>query len=104
MLVISGGNVDSPLLGRIISQGLNKSGRVMRIKVRMTDVPGSLARLLTLIADLKANVLHIYHDRNVKGNPLYVTHVELELETRGPAHVKEIGTALAQAGYDFKPR
>ncbi|MFZ0726237.1 MAG: threonine ammonia-lyase [Desulfobacterales bacterium] len=104
VLVVSGGNVDSPLLGRIISQGLNKSGRVMRIHVRMADVPGSLARLLTLIADLKANVLHISHDRNLRGIPLYVTHVELEIETRGPAHVNEIETTLTRNGYDFKAR
>jgi threonine dehydratase len=99
VLVISGGNVDSPLLGRIISQGLLKDGRVMRVRVRMADVPGSLARLLALVADLKANVLHIYHDRTVKGIPLYVTQVELELETRGPAHLSEIETALLAAGY-----
>lgn len=99
VLVISGGNVDSPLLGRIISQGLIKSGRVMRIRVRMADVPGALARLLALVADLKANVLHIYHDRSVRGIPLFVTHVELELETRGPTHLKEIETALLAAGY-----
>ncbi|MGA8020816.1 MAG: pyridoxal-phosphate dependent enzyme, partial [Desulfobacterales bacterium] len=102
VLVISGGNVDSPLLGRIISQGLIKSGRVMRIRVRMADVPGALARLLVLVADLKANVLHIYHDRNVRGIPLYVTHVELELETRGPTHLKEIETALLAAGYQLE--
>lgn len=99
VLVISGGNVDSPLLGRIISQGLLKDGRVMRVRVRMADVPGSLARLLALVADLKANVLHIYHDRTVKGIPLYVSQVELELETRGPAHLSEIETALLAAGY-----
>jgi hypothetical protein len=28
-----------------------------------------------------------------------VTHVELELETRGPTHLKEIETALLAAGY-----
>ena len=39
VLVISGGNVDSPLLGRIISQGLIKHGRVMRIRIRMADIP-----------------------------------------------------------------
>jgi threonine dehydratase len=99
VLVVSGGNVDSPLLGRIINQGLLKDGRVMRVRVRMADVPGSLARLLALVAGLKANVLHIYHDRRVRGMPLYVTHVELELETRGPAHLKEIETALVAAGY-----
>jgi threonine dehydratase len=102
VLVISGGNVDSPLLGRIISQGLTLHGRVMRVAIRMADVPGSLSNLLALIAGTKANVLHIYHDRNVRGIPLYVTHVELELETRGPAHVKEITDTLQSAGYDIR--
>ncbi len=102
VLVISGGNVDSPLLGRIISQGLTLHGRVMRVVIRMADVPGSLSKLLALIADTKANVLHIYHDRSVRGIPIYVTHVELELETRGPAHVKEITETLQSAGYDIR--
>ena len=102
VLVISGGNVDSPLLGRIISQGLIKNGRVMRLRVRMADIPGSLAKLLELIARVEANVLHIYHDRSVRDVPIYITHVELELETRGPAHVKKINDALSAAGYEFQ--
>jgi threonine dehydratase len=102
VLVISGGNVDSPLLGRIISQGLTLHGRIMRVGIRMADVPGSLSNLLALIAGTKANVLHIYHDRNVRGIPLYVTHVDLELETRGPAHVKDITETLQSAGYDIR--
>lgn len=104
VLVISGGNVDSPLLGRIISQGLIKNGRVMRIQVRMTDIPGSLAKFLNLIAKTKANVLHIYHDRGVRDTPIDVTHVELELETRGPGHQKEIEAVLTRSGYTFKKR
>lgn len=99
VLLISGGNVDSSLLGRIISQGLLKNGRIMRFKVRLDDTPGSLAKLLTLISGLKANVLHIVHERNVKDLPIYVTRVDLELETRGPAHVDEITRALNMAGY-----
>ena len=102
VLVISGGNVDSPLLGRIISQGLTLHGRVMRVGIRMADIPGSLSKLLALIAATKANVLHIYHDRNVRGTPIYVTHVDLELETRGPAHVKEITETLQSAGYEIR--
>ncbi|MFC1798477.1 threonine ammonia-lyase [Thermodesulfobacteriota bacterium] len=104
VLVISGGNVDSPLLERIVSQGLIKSGRIMRIWVRMQDVPGSLAGLLGRIAALKANVLHIYHDRSVRGTPIYTTHVELELETRGTQHIEEIEKSLTFAGYEFKTR
>ncbi len=102
VLVISGGNLDSPLLGRIISKGLVKNGRIMRFGVRLDDSPGSLVRLLTLIAELKANVLHIYHHRNVENLPVYVTGVDLELETRGPVHVDEIIRSLGQAGYELK--
>ncbi len=104
VLVVSGGNVDSPLLGRIVSQGLVKNGRVMRIQVRMKDVPGSLAKLLELVAASKANVLHIYHDRGARGTPIYVTHVELELETRGTLHIRQIEKNLTLAGYDFKTK
>ena len=73
----------------------------MRVGIQMADIPGSLSKLLALIAATKANVLHIYHDRNVRGTPIYVTHVDLELETRGPAHVKEITETLQSAGYEI---
>jgi len=102
VLLISGGNVDSSLLGRILSQGLLKNARIMRIRVRLSDTPGSLSQLLIIISALKANVLHIYHDRNVRDLPIYVTHVDLELETRGPEHVEEIVQKLTSVGYEFE--
>lgn len=98
-LVISGGNVDSPLLGRILTKGMVKNGRIMRIRVQLEDIPGALACLLTAIARLKANVLHIYHDRHTRDIPIYVTEVELEMETRGPEHVAKIELELRQQGY-----
>ncbi|MFH0995270.1 MAG: threonine ammonia-lyase [Pseudomonadota bacterium] len=102
VLVISGGNVDSPLLGRILHQGLLKNGRIMRIQVQLDDTPGSLARLLTLVARQKANVLHIFHDRNVMNVPLFVTSVSLELETRGTPHIAEVFEEIQQAGYQIR--
>lgn len=102
VLLISGGNVDSSLLGRILSQGLLKNGRIMRIRVRLSDTPGSLSQLLIIISALKANVLNIYHDRNVRNLPIYVTHVDLELETRGPEHVEEMVQKLTLEGYEFE--
>jgi threonine dehydratase len=101
VLVISGGNVDSPLLGRILHQGLLKNGRIMRIQVQLDDTPGSLARLLALVARQKANVLHIFHDRNVMNVPLFVTSVSLELETRGTPHIAEVFEEIQQSGYQI---
>ncbi|MGE0084966.1 MAG: threonine ammonia-lyase [Desulfococcaceae bacterium] len=100
VLVISGGNVDSPLLGRIIRKGLLKNGRIMRIRLQLEDIPGSLSRLLSLIAGLKANVLHIFHDRNIRDMPIHMTWVELDVETRGLPHIEEIRKELKSAGYD----
>ena len=102
VLMISGGNVDSPLLGRIISQGLTKNGRIMRFLVKLDDTPGVLSGLLSLIANLEANVLDIHHDRYVKDAPLYVSYVELELETRSFSHVEEIALELEKHAYDIE--
>jgi threonine dehydratase len=89
-------------LGRIIAQGLIKHGRVMRLCVRLKDVPGSLARLLAAVSRLQANVLHIRHDRSARDLPIFVTRVELELETRGTEHVVQIAEDLRRDGYDLE--
>lgn len=99
VLILSGGNVDSPLLGRIINQGLINNGRIMRFMVRLDDTPGSLSRLLIVISKSGANVLDIRHERHRKDAPIYTTQVELELETRGYSHTEEIATALKDRGY-----
>ena len=104
VLVISGGNVDSLILDRIIAKGLLREGRMMRFSVCLEDVPGSLARLLGLIASLQANVVHIHHARNQWGLPINFTQVDLELETKGFGHIKEIEEAMKRAGYRLNLR
>jgi threonine dehydratase len=104
VLVISGGNVDIPLLDRIIRQGLFKNGRIMRFCVCLDDTPGTLSRLLGLVASLKANVLHIHHDRNSGNLPIYLSQVELEVETRGPEHILDITAKLSAHGYSIQTR
>ncbi len=99
VLVISGGNVDTPLLDRILRQGLMRNGRMMRFGVILDDVPGSLAQLLTLVARLQANVLQVYHHRSEVNLPISKSRVELDLETRGWDHLNEIADGLREAGY-----
>jgi threonine dehydratase len=104
VLVVSGGNVDSPLLDRIIRQGLFRNGRYMRFSVILSDVPGSLHRMLGTVAAMKANVLHIHHDRSGANLPIHLTRVMLEVETRGHDHTRDLSDALQQAGYQVQPR
>jgi threonine dehydratase len=100
VLVVSGGNVDANLIGRIIDQGLVRSGRIFRFAVVLDDQPGALARLLAVVAATQANVLHIHHDRLGKNLPISTTRVGLELETRGFGHGAEIAAQLRAGGYD----
>ncbi len=103
VLLISGGNIDIPLLDRVIGKGLARSGRIMRFSVRLDDVPGSLTSLLGIIAGAKGNVLQIYHNRGGAGMSIHQTLVDLEIETRNFEHILEIETVLDEAGYKVDP-
>ena len=70
--------------------------------MNLLDVPGSLWKLLGIIAKQKANILHILHDRLNPENPLQVSRVRLNLEIRGPEHGEELLTTLKVSGYDVK--
>jgi threonine dehydratase len=51
-----------------------------------------------------ANIYHVSHDRHRIGVPMGRAEVHLELETRGPEHVREILGALRKAGYQVMRR
>jgi hypothetical protein len=44
----------------------------------------------------------IFHDRLNLENPIQVSRVKLNLETRGHDHAKEVVAELGEAGYDIK--
>jgi threonine dehydratase len=100
--VISGGNIDSGLLGAILRRHETELGRRVRLFTRVADRPGGLAELLSLVAAARANLVTIEHLREAV--PLHVreTGVELTLETRGPEHTEEVANALRAAGYDVQ--
>ena len=100
VLVISGGNVDTHLLGRILRQGLFRSNRIMKFSVQLRDVPGALADLLKVVANSRGNILHVSHDRLGRRLPVGLSRVELEVETRGSEHIEELLETLGNSGYD----
>ncbi len=99
VLVISGGNIDIPVLGRVLQRGLLNARRLLTLRVVLADTPGSLGRLTTLLGELGANILHLYHDRRSRTLPLEDTRVEVDLETKGEEHGRQIMDTLARRGY-----
>ncbi len=97
--VISGGNIDTTLLSRIIQRGLVEEDRIMHINTDIQDRPGAIASLLALLGEHKANVLDVQHQRDRIDVPLHETRVEVTAEVRGPEHKARIQRALQAAGY-----
>jgi threonine dehydratase len=100
--VLSGGNIDPLLLLRIIRHGMAAAGRYLQFRVRVSDRPGHLARLLADCAAVDANVLEVEHIRT--GTTITVDEVEigLQLETRGKQHCEEVLRTLRGKGYQLK--
>jgi len=106
-LVLSGGNIDVTMVSRIIERGLVKDGRLVRLAVMLADRPGALARLTASIAEVRANILHIEHDRAFSRAGIGESAVELTLETSGPDQIAAVKARLAASGYrveDAQPR
>jgi threonine dehydratase len=102
VLVISGGNIDSPQLERTIHHALTLRGRIMRCSVVLDDHPGALARFLAIVANEKGNILHIHHEQGAYDLPFDTVRVVVEIETRGKEHIGAIMSALEGAGYPIK--
>lgn len=97
--VLSGGNVDSRLLIKLIDHGLSVAGRYLVLRVVLDDRPGALARLTSAVAAMGLNVLSVEHHREGLALPLEQVEVLLTLETRDPEHRDEVVRALASAGH-----
>ena len=102
VLVISGGNVESTLLFRVIRQSLARRGRIMHLSVILDDQPGTLARLLSVIAKERGNILHVHHTQGDSDIPVQMARVTIELETRGYNHIESIKKALLDNGYEIQ--
>jgi threonine dehydratase len=99
-LILCGGNIDMLALSSVIQRGLVRSGRIVRVRVGISDVPGSLAELTRLLAEQRANVIQIAHQRTFTDLSLRATEVEATLETLGSEHTREVIEALRAEGYD----
>jgi len=81
-VVLSGGNIDVNLISRIIEHGLVQTGRLASFVVTVPDVSGVLAALTRLVADSRANILEINHDRAFASDDITTVVVHCVIETR----------------------
>ncbi len=88
--LISGGNIDTNMIGKVIRRGLIKAGRYVQVPVLMADKPGRLDRLLEVVAKNEANVLSVNTDRIAEDIPMGMARIILDLETASREHSDEV--------------
>lgn len=98
-LIISGGNIDMPVLASVIQRGLVRSGRLIRIRLQLPDVIGSLSRATRCIEECQVKIVQVHHHRTFTEQPIKLIEVEFVLMTKGEDHIKVILAALDDARF-----
>jgi threonine dehydratase len=98
-IVLSGGNIDPRVLATVITRSLARTGRLTHLSVDLSDTPGALAKLATIIGEHGANIVEIEHRRDLPSLHLRRARLEVTIETRDRGHVDEIVRALTTEGW-----
>src|ERR1700694_2877129 len=97
-LPISGGNIDSRVLASVLMRGLVRDARLVRLRVTMPDVSGSLAKVAALIAEAGGNIVEVQHQRIFGTSSVRSPEVEFLIETRDREHTAQLIQALKANG------
>jgi threonine dehydratase len=97
-LPVSGGNIDSRVLASVLMRGLVRDARLVRLRVTMPDVSGSLAKVAALIAEAGGNIVEIQHQRIFGTASVRSPEVEFLIETRDREHTGALVALLQKNG------
>ena len=98
-VVVCGGNIDVRLLSAVLSRGMVRDGRLMRLRVSIIDQPGVLAKLSHFIGQTGGNIIEVAHQRLFYNVPPKQAEIDVIVETRNADHVHEIVQTLRAGGF-----
>ncbi len=98
--LVSGGNIDVNTLSRVITRGLNKSGRNCTFLIDLADKPGQLSGVCSVIGQHGGNIISVTHERINASTEITGCTIRVELETRDHNHIAEIRKALEDASFN----
>ena len=82
--------------------GLAADGRLARLIAMISDRPGGLAHLTSLIAETGASIQQITHDRVFSGPDVSSVRVVCDVETHDRQHLEELIKKLKQRGISVR--
>lgn len=101
-VLVCGGNIDARILASILMRGLARDGRLVSLRVEIGDVPGTLAKVTSIIGESGGNIVDVVHQRLLHDVPVRTTELDVVVETRDEAHVEEIMSAIRDDGFEVR--
>ncbi|KAL0819568.1 hypothetical protein ABMA28_007659 [Loxostege sticticalis] len=99
--ILSGGNIDTTILGRCLERGLAAEQRLVKFKVTVSDRPGGIAELCKLIASIGVSIKDIMQERAWVYGDIFSVRVKVVCETRGPEHLAELRETIANSYREY---
>lgn len=97
--IISGGNIDILAVSSLIEKGLKTIGRKFTFNVEVTDKPGELNKITSILSKHNSNIISVKQSNLECQNIFTSVALEFAMETNGLKHVEEIKAALENKGY-----
>jgi threonine dehydratase len=98
-IIISGGNIDPNLLGKVLQQGLASAGRYLAFRTWLDDRPGQLHALTGILGDEHINILHVGIHRVGPYTALGRVGLDVIVDTRDAAHAQEVLALVRRSGF-----
>jgi threonine dehydratase len=99
LIPLTGGNIDTNLLGRFAEHGLINANRHFALRAGFPDRPGELARMLNIIAAMRVNIIDVHYQHVSAQLPFMQHEAMITLETRNRAQCEELLQVLRAAGF-----
>ena len=97
--ILSGGNMDVITMSSVVQHGLIQRDRIFTVSVLLPDKPGELAKVSSLLAEQRGNVIKLEHNQFISINRNAAVELRITLEAEGTDHKNRIVQALNDAGY-----
>ncbi len=98
-IIVSGGNIDPNLLGKVLQQGLASAGRYLAFRTWLDDRPGQLHELTGILGDEHINILHVGIHRLGPYTTLGRVGLDVIVDTRDAAHAQDVLALVRRSGF-----
>lgn len=77
VLILSGGNIDTTILGRCLERGLAADGRLVKCRVTVSDRPGGVCELCKVLSSIGVSIKDIVHERAWVASDVFSVEVKV---------------------------